>query len=322
MKKLLLLCVFLAACSSGGGGSPIPIPDPVPSAQCGPLLETPPRGLSTLHCLNDTARPQCEGIVKIVKDACIKNVTLSYLVNGTFGRNLSHIQHDIHTLAVEGRKLHLVLYLYNGPGQRRCKSTSDNSWDVRMCPPTFRHKVRSDGHTRNQVIQDTRLLLPLIAFAEERGAKVYMIPMLEDNLDQGSFFVLASLMKPILPSSVVYGRNPCPSCYSGNDDGIPDGFFRDKHTGDSNAFSSSNGLITNDGVDYVFPGETTTYPRVVPFSTLKSARNKAGETGNLFILWKACAQGLTGGTLPPPSGRHYCRLENGQDILKRFLRGS
>lgn len=333
MNDLRLFCMavvsftlvyLLSGCSLFESDKPSPTPSPTPpqTAECGELLNTPSRGIATLHCLQNEARPQCQDIVQTVKDACIKNVALYYLVNGTFGRNLSHIQHDVFTISQEGRNLDLILYVYNGPGQRRCRSTSDNSWDVRMCPDTFRWAVQSNADTRNRVREDTQQLIPLIDFAKMAGATVHIIPMLEDNLNRPSFTTLAGLMKEVLPDDVRYGRNPCGGCYSGNDDVVPSGFFLDKHTGDPNRFSHSDGLVTNDGTDYEFPGEGSSYPRQIPFSVLRSARNKAGETGNIFVLWKAGAQGLTGGNLPPPSGRNYRAYSPSEkEILKGFLRG-
>lgn len=316
----VLLCFFLSSCRTD---SPEPPPPPPPPSECPVLLDTPPIGMSTLHCNQNEARPQCEQIVEVVRKSCVKRPVLNYLVNGTFGRNPLHMQHDINELTKDGRELTLILYMTNGPGQRRCRGTQDPSIDVKMCPDDFRYNVRTNGSFREKLRDIAREYQSVIDFAKQKGARVIIIPGLEDNLNATSFTSLYELYRSVFGNELSYCRNPCRSCYGGNDGHIPSGLCEEKHASNANAFSITNGIVSNDGKTFLFPGEDTGYPRAVAISELRSARNKAGQTGNAFILWKAEMQGLRGGQLPPPAGRRYqVPSESEWGIIDSFLKGN
>jgi hypothetical protein len=126
MAKTLLCLLILASIACGGegeNGGDVPPPFSTPDKfGCSTLLESPPRGLSTMYCNLDVARGQCEKLMNVVGRSCLKRPAISYLVDGTFGFNHGHINHDIHTLATSGRELNVLFYLTSGPTQRRYKT--------------------------------------------------------------------------------------------------------------------------------------------------------------------------------------------------------
>jgi len=85
-----------------------------------------------------------------------------------------------------------------------------------------------------------------------------------------------------------------------------------------------DGIITNDGCTYNFPGENSDqYPQQTTYDELKAMRDKAVYLNSTFILWKADIQGLGSLYLPPPNQRYYRQLSQSDiDLLKNFLVGN
>lgn len=320
MRKYLLIFFLLISCSSSNGNDPDQPPTPS-DPYCNELKDLPYRGISTLHCNLDQARPNCEMIDESLLRSCIKNISINYLVNGTFSFNPSHMNHDLKLLSSNGRHLEVTFYLLNGPGQRRYNSTQDSSFEVRISPESFRQRIKNqDPNIKAAYEHNVDRLIQTIDSLLLSNHKVRIVPMLEDNLDVGSFNQLLSWTKQRLPGrNVMYGRNPC-SCYSGADSSIPPNTYIELHA--SNGYVSSvNGLVTNDGDGFNFPGDNDPYSRITSTDSLLQTMYSANHLGNSFILWHHANQGLSSNALPPPSGRHYKQLgQKHMDFYRDFLR--
>ncbi|MCB0324618.1 MAG: hypothetical protein KDD69_13645 [Bdellovibrionales bacterium] len=256
---------------------------------CSSLLVGPPRGLSCLHCNHDRAHQQALLLSTLLFRSCLENVALNYLVDGTFGFNPDLMKQQIMLLTSGQRRLFVYFYLTNGATQRRWSSTTIDSFGVRSSPDTFRREILTDDELRYRYQALIMRLLPVLRFAQERGAVISLLPMLEDNLDRESFEAVGELTLETLPVDlhVAVGRSPCPNCYAGNDAFIPEGYFFERHTA-SPYIDHRNGVVSNDGTTYRFQGGAG----VASLADLRSVRDAASATDNAFLLWSASRQGL------------------------------
>jgi hypothetical protein len=146
--------------------------------------------------------------------------------------------------------------------------------------------------------------------------------MLEDNLDASSARAMEALVRETLPTSLPYrlGRNPCRGCYDGNEASTPDDMFRDQHVSRAcSDISSSNGLVSNDGANFRFPGEEFSAP--IEFGGLFSLAARATAKGNDFVAWKNEFQGRSvDGAFIAPNKREYVVPNEPQlQLLTEFL---
>ncbi len=252
------------------------------SVDCAGLVQTSPRGIACLHCTQPEAAEQADILVGILESTCLKNLTMNYLVDGTFGDDLSPIYEHIARLSDGGRTFFLELYLLNGPAQRRDEARFGG--DVE----NFRRRILNDASFRGEYQRRVANVIPLLRFARSEGASISLVPMLEDNLTDEAYEALMDLTLQAIPVEIPFaiGRSPCSSCYSGNEDGIPAGVFEEIH---SLGPSGGNrvGVATNDGEKYDNLAE------------LRSLRNFARDRDAAFILWDGARQGLVSG---PGSG--------------------
>ncbi len=261
---------------------------------CDRLLLGPPRGLACLHCLHPKAQGQAEIISSILLRSCLKNVALNYLVDGTFSFDEGFLLEQIRYLSDEGRNLSLVFYLGNGPAQRRYSSTRINGFGAKISPEEFRGRIHSDPGLQAQYQRLVSRLVPVIRYARQNRARVYLVPMLEDNLDDSSFEKLFELTLDVLgpDSQAAVVRNPCGYvCYDGNSIGLPDGVGDEAHIMVP-PINSESVIVTNDGRDYRSPAKGDPGSAVINLADLSMLRDAAAQKGIVFILWDAARQGL------------------------------
>lgn len=263
------------------------------SVNCPYLIESTPRGLSCLHCMQPEAREQAKIIVTTIAASCLKNVAINYLVDGTFSYDEATLKEHIDLLTSDGRRLFLHLYFLNGASQRRWKSTNSAGFAVKIDPEKFREKIQEDSNLREKYQDLVKKITPVIEYAASKGAVISVAPMLEDNLDNDSFEALAELTLKSLPPdvNVLMGRCPCPGCYDGNDHKIPSGFFRESHS-IKNADNLKDSLITNDGDVTEFDFRNGNARNALNLDDLREARDASSKNNNVFILWTASYQGL------------------------------
>jgi hypothetical protein len=285
--------------------------------RCDTLKVLPPQGLSCLHCTLEKAESQANIISDILIDSCLKNIAITYLVDGSFGSIADRegfLLSQIEKLTSNDRTLWVYFYLGNGPWQRRWDQEPYNTIAPalsKLSPQYLRSKMHSNKALQVSYQQLIIELTPVLAFAHKRGAQVSLIPFLEDNLDDSTFNLLYELTLDALPVElpISIGRNPCENCFSGNETGITSGIFKDIHTISSKDINSSDGLVTNDGIDFYFSFESSSNAPV-SLHELRLLRNAAFERNNAFILWSAKYQGIPSRnsqihTLSNPKHRAY-----------------
>jgi len=304
--RLLILNIILAtgaqtqSCSQPLENAPTSVSDTaalkeLTAAQeaptCTSLLDRAPRGLACLHCLHPAAREQSDILVEILSRSCLKQVAINYLVDGSFSENgvqeetylrdrqliLKHIEH----LTIEGREPLLHLYLLNGPAQRRYDSNPGRGLFTEIAPAEFRRRILDDENIRTSFGNHVRALLPLLSSANAMGARISIVPMLEDNLDAESFVEIGRLVETAIGDTVSYsiGRSACPSCANGSDSTLPKRYFREIHSL-KHSSGVTGGLVTNDGEDDLSSEQ------------ISEALKVANMNGNTFIIWSATRQGL------------------------------
>lgn len=280
-------------------------PDPQPPEECAQMLNYPPRGISCIQCNVPKAEAQSNKIVDIIYKSCIQNPSISYLVDGSFGFNGALMKSHIETLSKQGRNPHVIFYLTNGPAQRSCNNPPYPGHGISTCPPDYRRRIQTDRALQEDLQRLAARLMPLSREILSRGGEVFIVPQLEDNQDLNSFNAMVSLIKPHIHPQAKIMRNPCPGCYAGNDAYIPPGVYSEEHMHKKNDFYHYGGAVTNDGAEVLWPGEYTTYPRVISFDDMMNSRLRAEQVSKVFLFWKASFQGLGGDTLPHPANRDY-----------------
>lgn len=281
---------------------------------CAQLIDTAPRGLACLQCNHPNAHYQADVIADIMLHSCLKNLAINYLVDGTFDYDETFMRYHLDKLAVGGRQVFANFYLFNGPAQRRYASTPVTALAAKISPEEFRKRLLSDAAFQNEVVAHVRRYEPLFRYAAQKGISVSVVPMLEDNLSDESFQALLQLVMQGLPGDVSFaiGRNPCPTCYNGNEKTVTPPLFTELHTRLPD-FSINNALITNDGYD----------PANV--SEMRPVRAQAETLGDMFILWGAARQGLWDGATvnTNPDERFYVVPSAAErKALTEFLRGN
>ena len=307
-QKLLWL---IAASIFFLGSSCKPPPPEIPLPPSNPnLVEGPPRGVAMLHMMVPQAwDANIKQLTQTLIDSEWKNLAINVLCGGGFGFDMARLNHVVHELSKEGRQLHLVLYVTNGPSQRQWQTTPVEGLGTRMSPEEWRRRIQSDPEVQEQYRQQVRALSEPIASTFALNGQVYLIPALEDNLDDASFVAMHELTKQALSSEMLskikIGRNPCIECYSGNEDGLPSGVFLESHISRPEYLVHSNGVATNDGREWLIPGESSLFPQLISLDALVSVRDKAKESSNVWILWKAAYQGLDENAPANPYERNY-----------------
>ena len=267
------------------------------------LKDTTPRGIACLHCNHPKAKNQAGELISILTNACVKRPATNYLIDGSFGFDAAMMDQHIAALSTDGREPHIVFYVSNGPWQRRRRSDL-KAFGTQMRPEEFRKKIQKSNKLRGRYQDIVRRLVPTLEHLIAAGGKAYLVPMLEDNLNDKAFNAMVSLTRASLPASlqgrVKIGRSACSSCYPGNTHGRGPNIFEERHN-TRGEFSTRDGVVSNDGVHYGKPGE------------LSSALKRSARQNDVFILWTDKYQGVVvGETFKNPSKRDYKRPSSGE----------
>jgi len=290
---------------------------------CSRFVDTAPRGLACLHCMQPEAEAQRKLLTDIMRRSCLRNLATNVLVDGSFGEDFSPVYSIIDELTTN-RSLELTLYLLNGPSQRRYKTTPIKGIFTKMAPEDFRSLLKAQETRLLAVLQQHfQAVLEVVDYARSKGVYVKIIPMLEDNLDAESFNQLVRILTPMLETrlDVRIGRNPCSGCYPGNDEQRGDEIFGEFHSFFPVTEELTPGdLLTNDGKSYSLNRDARNY-----LGKLSGLQEQAERVEASFILWTAEFQGLASNnqgvniaakdrSYLEPSAKHQTK------ILK-FLRG-
>ncbi len=270
--------------------------------ECDRLRIGPPQGISCLQCTHANAREQADALTDLLLESCLRNISVSYLVDGSFGAASEFedfLKGQIEKLTTGDRSLFLYLYFGNGPWQRRSRNgklLQDAPYLATLSPREFRAGITSDFDVQYEYQKSIVELHSLLRYASARGSQLAVIPMLEDNLDDQSFETLYELTLDALPLDVPVSilRSACSGCFPGNDDGLPDGVGRDIHTANASSVRERDGLVTNDGTPFRFASDTENIAKLT-LSDLAPVRDRALSQNNAFLLWSARYQGLDRG---------------------------
>lgn len=318
----IMLMAFIS-CGKGGGENLPPIVDEPKDPYCQALIPTPERGVACLQCNHSRARAQALILSDTLLKSCHSAPSINYLIDGSFGYDPVFMAGEIDKLASGGRHPTIMFYLYNGASQRKYKSTEVPGFATTMEPGEFRHKIQHDGKLRDSYRAMVRARLPLFEHAHNAGARVILVIGLEDNLDDRAFNSMLQMTRDVvIPLPVEYARNPCKSCYDGNQGGIPDGVLEERHT--PGIAHNEGGIVTNDGDCFRFdseqPGDNER-----TLDDLRESRDRAAQIGATHVLWTAKYQGLwcrdnkPGGTVSPDDRNYAIPTEAEQKEIIRFL---
>jgi len=289
---------------------------------CETLTETTPRGIACFHCLHLNAKPQVDLLFKALHETCLKNLAISYLVDGSFS-DASGLKDQIAELSKGGRSVLVQLYLLNGPSQRRFKETPLIGIGTKIEPRAFRKEVKENGRIvqvfKSKVSEISKQLNGL----STANVRLQIVPMLEDNLDDESYKILREIIKSTIPVEINYtiGRNPCPKCYLGNTRNVFEGDFLEVHTIKPEEVPQ-NGSISNDGEDISFDGKEGS----VLLTSLLQLKSEAQKKNTALFIWNAEYQGLSvtqgkiGGNSVSANERDYkIPTDEEMRILIKFL---
>jgi hypothetical protein len=300
-------------------------PESDPQIECSEFVPGPAVGLSCLQCGSPAAKDQALKLAQIMAKSCRSNIAATMLIDGTFRDDLLQLGEVVRIASDSGSTLHLYLYFSNGSWQRRIGSVPNGLAIGTDYPPEdFRRRIANDSALRRRYTDRVAWAIPLLRYAVERGAVIYIMPMLEDNFDAASARAAEALLAGAVPDDlpVVFGRSPCPGCWPGNDESIAPGSFRDVHLKSAQPVSNSGGLVSNDGTNLVFPGEAF-QPDSLSLSDLESAIAAAGAQGSSFVIWHRPYQGVgSDNVFVDPAIRHYVMPSPGEEQLLNILLSS
>ncbi len=119
----------------------------------------------------------------------------------------------------EARSRHLQIYLFNGPGIRRAGYARAFDLD----PGAFDRGLREDQAVRADVRRYAEAMVARLRPLQ--GVEVRLVPVLEDDLDQGAAEALATILREAGWQGPI-GRNPC-ACARGDRARVGD--FQENH---------------------------------------------------------------------------------------------
>lgn len=289
------------------------------------LIDLPPRGLSLLHACQPQARKQVDAISDITVASGLLRPAVNILCSGDFGWDAEYLSVLVRKYSQGGRTPHILFYLTNGPVARHWQTLQMKGYGSALPPEQFRQKIMSDKQFQNGFQDLARRLVVIVKEIHQLGGQAYIVPQLEDNQTDKSFAVMLDLTRAALPHDlpVRFGRNPCVSCYPGNEGGLPAGcFLEEHHHSASTEFTVENGVVSNDGCAYAFPGETPAFRPCLPLAKFSPIQSRTGQMNSIFLLLSPKYQGLPNqSTILPPEKRIYVMpTEAEKTALLEFLR--
>lgn len=302
---------------------------------CGSLIETSPRGISCLHCLEPRAEASATKLISAISNSCIRNTAIAFALDGSFGTNYNRITRFAKDLKKNGRKVSIHLYFLNGPTNRRADVGLYKGFANNIPPPKLRSLIQGDKAFQNELKIFIKQFNPIIRSLLRQGVSVSLSPMLEDNLDNRSFNSLWRIIKEALPKKikVKWIRSPCPDCYPGNQSGRPNGFGEEDHRS-TLPLRSGTDVYSNDGWAFIyFTNETLPDTKVIEFwgkkqqalylddlTPILKATNNANQ---MFLLWLSKYQGTLMGRAQIPVTDRILPIPSEEEIneISSFLRG-
>lgn len=269
------------------------------------LYEGQARGYTMLYLMHPAARATVEAQIDIMLESGVEQLYLGVLTDGTFGKDFSYLQSVLRRLHDAGRRIVLSLYLTNGPTMRRWQSTPITAGFNRIDPERFRDLIRFDPDVRAQFVNMAEEILPTVRQLRQlsSGHRIIITVMLEDNLRRDSYDAMRQLAQSVYGEQVRFIRNPCPNCYSGNDDdAVGDGI--EVHSPNRlNILTSRDGFsLDGSGIRYL----DEEGPEALSVDEVRTLLDRSLEQGvGYFALWRKERQGIYDDELAHPDSRTY-----------------
>lgn len=287
-------------------------------ARADELLDRPVRGLSTMHCFASAA--QCKALCDILFDARLKHNAINFIADGTFGFSASSFRYCVDRLTSEGRTLHVLIYAHSGPGARRYveyKKQHVPGWASGISPALINRRIVLDSKFKADYQSHVSARVkPLVEYVLASGAHP-MVGWLEDNFNAPAFVWFYVLTAQVLQGlDVEYVRNALHPASAF----IPPGVTKEIHVLDP-GLTLTGGVVFNDGEGFKFLHEKPSDFEATMVDVAETQR-RAGELGNIFILWSGQYQGNNGKSIIHPLKRVYrMPREDERAELIKVLRG-
>lgn len=285
-------------------------------------ISTPPRGVSLLQAMVPSARNQVEKLTDILVQSELENIAVNILCDSGFGWDPDYLIHLVQKLSSDGMVPHFLFYLTSGPSARAWQSHHESGYGAEISPEMFRELIEHDKEFQLGFQQLLIRLFPVIELINTQGGVARVVPQLEDNQTDESFNTMIELLHAVLPAhiKVELGRNSCVGCYPGNQGLAPAGCFCEYHLHSGSIdFNYKNGIISNDGCTYVFPGEPAGWNPSLPLEDFQGVQQKAGDLNNWFLLWSAKYQGLESQGKSPMDRDYPVSTDRECQLLNAFL---
>jgi hypothetical protein len=263
------------------------------------------RGYAMLSAMQPEARPVVEAQIQNLLSSRIRQLYVSVLIDGTFGRDFTYLKEIVARLTSADHSLTLVLYLSNGPTMRKWRETPIDELFSRLDPLDFRQRIRRDQQLRVQFLAVTLQAKEIFEFSHslnDQNRNVAIV-MLEDNLDILAYRSMREIAAEQLGTIASFTRNPCLGCLPGNDDDTM-GDAREEHKVDRFGILKRGDGYTLDAVGFQYPnigGDGLT-----PENTIDLLRESFNKELLYFGLWRHDWQGVKEGVANKlPSERVY-----------------
>lgn len=285
-----------------------------------------PRGYAMLYAMHPKARLVVEKQVKNLLDARIREIYISVLIDGTFGKDFTYLRNIIRRLNnTKDVTLTLALYISNGPTMRNHHSTPIKTEFSNIEPERFREMIKWNDNIRgiySGLVKEANKIFKFNKSLNPNNTNI-IIPMLEDNLMRDSYFVMRELVKKDLFPGTTIIRNPCLGCYHGNDPDRLGGNIEEHSLERFKALTQGDGF-TFDGRGFNYPNAK--YKGAFTIKQTEAIMNIGLQKGFSYIgLWHPKWQGLLNSSIDiHPDERVYAiptedELKYEQKLLREGL---
>ena len=251
------------------------------------------RGYTMLAFSLPKARETMNAQIQNMLDSGVKDLYLSILIDSFFDFDAQYIKDVLSKLSDNNsRRIIFHAFLVSGPTQETCDQYEEKSLLSYLCPYDFAEKIFFDFDTRKKLKNLAKDVAPIFEHNLSLGTENENLvsTVLEDFLLDEEYSETVSIVKPLVPSDVIFHRNPCYCQDSPEDPG---------------KFNSSIESHNLDILDSLGTGDGISLDGTGHYFSVKDAKNKLStdEVKRLFkhsvekglaysALWRFERQGL------------------------------
>ena len=285
-----------------------PTPDNTPKDVTGQA-----RGYTMLYLMHPRARQTVEKQLEAMFRSKVQQLYLGVLIDGTFGRDFNYLSNVVRRVARERRSLILVLYLTNGHAMRSPWPGNDAPF-ADIDPIDFRALMQTDTDIRNRFVDIVRPIIPVLQLNRRlnESNRNFVVPMLEDDLDDGTYLSMRRLTQSVIGNRAAFVRNPHGAFPGSTFSGLGDPI--ESHLPEEMDELSIRDGFSLDGIGYSLSGDGS--DGRLTFEESKDLAVRASSRGiRYFGLWRHERQGLRVGEVPQPVNRRDYEVPSESDIL-------